>query len=297
MRSIVLSVTLFIVPLGIACDKTGVESHQGADKSDPNPSDFEKARDDYRHQKQADLALLDRSIADLEGKEKAGGAKAKTDMHGMLTSLHAEREKFVADLAAADHATAATWDSAKAGLDKEWDALTSAADKTKSTATSELSAIYKPGEMSCEDFVALADVDKPKIVYWGEGFNKRGQPVDSVVDIAQTDRQFPVLVSDCAKTPSAKLSKTVQQHAAAAPKPPSTAPAPDKMTCEQFVMLDEVSKPKVVYWAEGFNARSDGGATDAVVDVDATDKLVPVLVADCSAAPKLTLWQKVKNYL
>jgi hypothetical protein len=297
MRSTVLSVTLLTVPLGVACDKAGVESHQGSDKGEPTPSDFEKVRDDYRHERQADLTLLDRSIADLQGKEKAGSVKAKTDLHGLLTALNAQRETFVADLAATDNATAATWDSAKARLDREWDALKSAADKTKSTANSELAGIYKPGEMSCEDFGALADVDKPKIAYWGEGFNKRGQPVDSVVDIAQTDRQFPVLVSDCAKTPNAKLSKTVQQHAAAAPKPASTAPAPDKMTCEQFVMLDDVSKPKVVYWAEGFNARSDGGATDAVVDVEATDKLVPVLVADCSAAPRLTLWQKVKNYL
>jgi hypothetical protein len=151
--------------------------------------------------------------------------------------------------------------------------------------------------MTCEDFVALADVDRPKIVYWAEGFNKSGQPVDSVVDVDQTDRRVPVLVSECAKTPKALLSKSVQQHAATASKPAAAAPAPAKMSCEQFVMLDDVSKPKIVYWAKGFQANGDAGATDAVVDIEATDKLVPVLVTECNAAPKLTLWQKIKNYL
>ena len=201
MRSIVLSITLLTVPLGIACDKTGVESRQGADKGDPVQSDLEKTRDEYRHQKQADLASLDKSIADVEGKEKTGSAKAKMEVDGMLMSLKAQRAVFAADLAEADRVTAETWDSARARLDKEWDALKSAWDKTASTATADLAAIYKPAEMTCEDFVAVAEVDRPKIVYWGEGFNKNGQAVDSVVDVDQTDRQLPVLVSDCAKTP------------------------------------------------------------------------------------------------
>ena len=296
MRSIVLTITLLTVPLGIACDKTGVESRQGADKGDPAQSDLEKIRDEYRNQKQADLASLDKVIADAEGKEKTGSAKAKMEVDGMLTSLKAQRAVFAADLAEADRATAATWDSAKARLDKEWDALKSASDKTTSTATADLATVYKPAEMTCEDFVAVAEVDRPKIVYWGEGFNKNGQAVDSVVDVDQTDRQLPVLVSDCAKTPKASLTKVVQQHAATASKPAATAPAPAKMSCEQFVALDDVTKQGLVYWAAGFNAPSGGAATDPVLDVAATDKLVPVLVAECSAAPKLTFWQKVKKY-
>jgi acid stress chaperone HdeA len=297
MRSIVLSIlpiSLFVVPLGLACDKVGADSHEVADAAQ---SDLEKLRSEYRQQKQADLALLDRSITDLEGKEKAGSAKAKTELHRMLASLKAQREAFVADLGAADAASAATWDATRARLDKEWGMLKSAADKTAGTVASELAATYKPGEMSCEDFVALADVDRPKVVYWGEGFNKIGQPVDSVVDVDQIDRVVPVLVSECAKTPKALLSKGVQQHAATASKPAAAAPAPSRMTCEQFVMLDDVAKPKVVYWAEGFNVASDGGATDAVVDIETTDKLVPVLVTECNATPKLTLWQKIKKYI
>jgi hypothetical protein len=69
---------------------------------------------------------------------------------------------------------------------------------------------------------------------------------------------------------------------------------PAKMTCEEFVMLDDVVKPKVVYWAEGFNHK--GKPVDAVVDIDATDKLVPILVTECQKTPKATFWQKIKKH-
>ncbi len=70
---------------------------------------------------------------------------------------------------------------------------------------------------------------------------------------------------------------------------------PAKMTCEEFVALDEVVKPKVVYWAEGFNRK--GEAEDAIIDIETTDKLVPILDEECQAAPKETFWEKVKKHL
>ena len=124
-------------------------------------------RDDYRRQKQADLALLDKSIADLEAKESAAATKAKTDWHGMVSSLKAGRDAFVGDLRAADGATASTWDSMRARLDKEWGDLKAAADKAASRAASAAAAVFKPGEMTCEEFVALADVERPKICRLG----------------------------------------------------------------------------------------------------------------------------------
>jgi len=69
---------------------------------------------------------------------------------------------------------------------------------------------------------------------------------------------------------------------------------PTKMTCDEYVMLDNVVKPKVVYWAEGFNYQ--GEPVDAVVDFDATDSLVPVLVDECKATPKVSFWEKIKQH-
>lgn len=70
---------------------------------------------------------------------------------------------------------------------------------------------------------------------------------------------------------------------------------PAKMTCEEFIALDDVQKPKVVYWAEGFSKK--GKPVDSVVDLDETDRLIPILVTECKETPKLTLWQKIKKHL
>ena len=70
---------------------------------------------------------------------------------------------------------------------------------------------------------------------------------------------------------------------------------PAKMTCEEFIALDDVQKPKVVYWAEGFSKK--GKPVDSVVDLDETDRLIPILVTECKKTPKLTLWQKLKKHL
>jgi len=69
---------------------------------------------------------------------------------------------------------------------------------------------------------------------------------------------------------------------------------PVKMTCEEYVMLDDVAKPKMVYWAEGFNQK--GKAEDAVVDIAATDELVPVLVDECKETPKASFWDKIRKH-
>lgn len=68
---------------------------------------------------------------------------------------------------------------------------------------------------------------------------------------------------------------------------------PVKMTCEDFLMLEDVAKPKVVYWAEGFDRK--GKVEDATVDVETTDRLVPVIVEVCQKEPKASFWKKLKT--
>jgi hypothetical protein len=294
-RPFAICLVLGTVHLCVACDKGDADSHAGAEKADAAPSDLAKAREEYLRQKQADLSVLDRSIAGVEAKENALTAAAKTDYHGVLSSLKATQEAFAGDLRAADTATASTWDATKARLDKEWADLKAATDKAASMPVPAARARHKPAEMTCEEFVALADVEKPKVLYWAEGFNKQGKAVDSVVDVSETDRWLPLVVAECTKSPKESVSKIVAKHASAAPKPAAAAPAPAKMKCSDYVVLDDVVKPKVVYWAEGFDKA--GKATDAVVDIDETDRLVPVLVQECKETPKLTLWERIKKHL
>ena len=71
---------------------------------------------------------------------------------------------------------------------------------------------HKPATMTCEEFVVLDDVVKPKVVYWAEGYNRKGKPVDEVVDITETDKMVPLLVTECQKTPKAKLMQKINKH-------------------------------------------------------------------------------------
>ena len=69
---------------------------------------------------------------------------------------------------------------------------------------------------------------------------------------------------------------------------------PAKLTCEEYVILDDVVKPKVVYWAEGYSY--EGEPIEAVIDFDATDRLVPVLVDECKETPKASFWEKIRQH-
>lgn len=71
------------------------------------------------------------------------------------------------------------------------------------------------------------------------------------------------------------------------------ATKPGKMTCEEFLALDDVSKPKLVYWIEGFNHK--GKVEDATFDIETSDRLVPVLIEECHKEPKASFWMKVKK--
>ncbi|HTP42065.1 MAG TPA: HdeA/HdeB family chaperone [Nitrospiria bacterium] len=55
-----------------------------------------------------------------------------------------------------------------------------------------------------------------------------------------------------------------------------------KMTGEDFLGLDEVIQPKAAYWAVAYG---QGGKPEAaVLDVDATEQLVPVIIEECKKA-------------
>jgi hypothetical protein len=168
------------------------------------------------------------------------------------------------------------------------------------SATSWAAPSISPEKMTCKEFVALDDVVKPNVVYWTDGFGKKGKRTDSVIDVEETDKLVPILVTECKEAPSATLMQKIKSHPIAPQQPAPVkqsvaSQSPTRMTCAEFVALDDVAKPKVVYWAEGFNKK--GKALDTVVDVDETNRLVPVLITECKESPKLSFWQKFEKHL
>lgn len=65
-----------------------------------------------------------------------------------------------------------------------------------------------------------------------------------------------------------------------------------QMTCGDFLLVDDPVKPEMVYWAATRDPR--GSLLNAVIDVDATDRIVPRLIERCREAPNEPFWQTVK---
>src|SRR5580698_5697129 len=83
-------------------------------------ADFMKMREDYRHTTTNNLVDLDHKVADLATKASQSTGKQKVDRDANLKVIYASREAFNRDYQSLDAAAAATWDSAKTRLDKEW---------------------------------------------------------------------------------------------------------------------------------------------------------------------------------
>jgi hypothetical protein len=79
------------------------------------------------------------------------------------------------------------------------------------------------------------------------------------------------------------------------PKAESLKKPLGKLTCEDFVGIDDVIKPQYVIAAV---AHTKGGkAKNVVIEVVDTDTLVPFLIEECQKAPKESFWAKLKSKL
>jgi hypothetical protein len=94
-------------------------------------ADFARTREDYLHGKRLDLVSLDSKIMDIESRARSLTGKARTDLDARIGEVLSQRDAFVRHMSALDSEVAATWDAAKANLDKEWDALKASVDHTK----------------------------------------------------------------------------------------------------------------------------------------------------------------------
>jgi acid stress chaperone HdeA len=78
----------------------------------------------------------------------------------------------------------------------------------------------------------------------------------------------------------------------AAAQSPSKKPL-GQWTCEEFLGVEDQSRPKVISWATAY---AKGGKPEAsVIDIAGIDKLTPIIVDECRKAPKASFWTKVKT--
>ncbi len=81
--------------------------------------------------------------------------------------------------------------------------------------------------------------------------------------------------------------------------PAVAAPTPvkptEKISCSEFIALDDEFKPEAVSFVVGYDKAKRPEAKD--IDVAGIEKVVPVLISSCRAAPTETLLQRLRNDL
>jgi acid stress chaperone HdeA len=70
----------------------------------------------------------------------------------------------------------------------------------------------------------------------------------------------------------------------------------DRITCEEFLALDPDDQQRIAYWVDGYQSAKDEAAVGSVA-FDKFGRPIAALVDDCKAAPKETLWQKLKKHI
>ena len=64
-------------------------------------------------------------------------------------------------------------------------------------------------------------------------------------------------------------------------------------TCAEFLAVDDQFQPKVIYWSSAQSKK--GKPHGATVDIEGTEKVIPMVIDDCKKAPQASYWDKLKN--
>ncbi len=67
-----------------------------------------------------------------------------------------------------------------------------------------------------------------------------------------------------------------------------------KWTCEEFVAIGEEFKPKAIYWASA-HARGGKKHKANILNIEGTEKVIPIVIDECTRQPKASFWDKLNN--
>src|SRR3954467_4100838 len=64
-----------------------------------------------------------------------------------------------------------------------------------------------------------------------------------------------------------------------------------KWTCADFLGVEDTFKPKLISWASA-HAKADKPEV-ATINIEGTEKVIPIVIEDCKKAPQDAFWQKL----
>ena len=64
-------------------------------------------------------------------------------------------------------------------------------------------------------------------------------------------------------------------------------------TCADFVGVEDDFKPKLIYWATAYSKA--GKPEVATINIEGTEKVIPIITEDCKKTPQASFWQMLKD--
>ncbi len=94
------------------------------------------------------------------------------------------------------------------------------------------------------------------------------------------------------KTPFATATAAVALLVATADAATEPKKPVSNWTCEEFLAVEGDFQPKVIYWA---SAQPKSGKPTTLVDIEGTEKVVPMVIDDCKKTPKDSFFKKLRS--
>jgi hypothetical protein len=142
--------------------------------------------------------------------------------------------------------------------------------------------------MTCVEFASQTPEAQKHITAFLQGYSKSGVAEEAIGEV-DVKRELDLKVIGCVETPKATFWDKVRAKFPGGSKKVK----PVKMTCEEFLSLDESVQPEVSYFLDGYSRKDK---TDVAVagEID-LERDTAVFVEICKPAPKESLWAKVKS--
>ena len=70
----------------------------------------------------------------------------------------------------------------------------------------------KPVKMTCEDYVALSESERPELYYWAKGYNRGSKVKENVSGEVDLEKDTAVVYQECKQAPKESFWAKVKKH-------------------------------------------------------------------------------------
>jgi hypothetical protein len=70
----------------------------------------------------------------------------------------------------------------------------------------------KPVKMTCADYVALSETERPELYYWAKGYNRGSKTKEDVSGEVDLEKDVAVVVQECKQAPKESFWAKVKKH-------------------------------------------------------------------------------------